>query len=302
MISCGAASAITVATAACVVSGDREKLRRLPDTAGLKNEVILQKSHRSGYEAQIEVTGARLVWVESMSDLERAINERTAMLFFLNKADPNGEIKSADWIRIGRERKVPTFNDAAADVPPKERLSAYVKDGFDLVAFSGGKGLLGPQNSGLLLGRKDLVDAAQHAISPHGGIGRGMKVGKEEIMGLLAAVERYLSVDHAAEYQLLEKRVAHILDALSKIRGVTAVRDVPVIANQVPHVILEWDEAKLGLTSQQLLARLREGDPPIEVSPVGRGKIRISVWMMQRDEHRIVARRLRELFSNAGKT
>lgn len=302
MVSCGAASAITVATAACLVSGNREKLRQLPDTTGLRNEVVLQKSHRSGYEAQIELTGARLVWVETLAELERAIGERTAMLFFLNKSDSSGQIKRADWIRIGKERNVPTFNDAAADVPPVERLSAYVKEGFDLVAFSGGKGLLGPQNSGLLFGRPDLVEAAQHAISPHGGIGRGMKVGKEEIMGLLAAVERYVKVDHAAEYRLLEKRVADIVEALSPVEGVRANREVPEIANQVPHAVLEWDETRLGLTSQQLAARLREGDPSIEVSRFGAGKIRISVWMMQRNEHRTVARRLREIFAGTSHT
>src|SRR5213593_2531238 len=180
MVTCGAASAITCAAAACLAGGDPRKVGQLPDTTGLRNEIVQQRSHRSGYEAQMLLTGAKIVSVESRQDLDREIGERTAMMFFLNKAEPDGAVKRAEWIQVGKERRVPTFNDDAADVPPPERLTSYVQEGFDLVAFSGGKGLLGPQSSGLLLGRKDLVDAARHGISPHGGVGRGMKVGKEE--------------------------------------------------------------------------------------------------------------------------
>jgi D-glucosaminate-6-phosphate ammonia-lyase len=299
MVSCGAASAITIATAACVAGGDRTKVARLPDTSGLKNEIVQQKSHRSGYEAQIDLVGTKTVWVETREELNQAINERTAMLFFLNKADPLGQIKSKEWIQVGKERKVPTFNDAAADIPPVERLSKYVNDGFDLVAFSGGKGLLGPQGSGLLLGRKDLIEAAQYAISPYGGVGRGMKVGKEELMGLLAAVERYLKVDHAAERRKLESRAAQIIEKVSKIQGLTVSQHVPEIANNVPHVLLEWQEDRLKLTSEELVRQLSAGNPPIMVSREEKGKIRISVWMMQGDEHRIVADRLKEIFTQA---
>lgn len=297
MVSCGAASGITVATAACIAGGDPRKVSQLPDTTGLKNEIVQQKTHRSGYEAQMLLVGAKIVWVETRAELDRAINERTAMMFFLNKADPHGQIKRQEWIQIGKERNVPTFNDAAADVPPVDRLSSYVKEGFDLVAFSGGKGLLGPQASGILLGRKDLVAAAQRAISPHGGIGRGMKVGKEEMMGLLAALERFLKTDHAAERRKLQGKADHIIEAVARIDGVKAQTYVPEIANEVPHVILEWDEHKLGRTSQEIVRQLREGEPPIAVSQDGQGKLRISVWMMQGDEHRIVARRLKEIWS-----
>jgi len=208
MVSCGAASAITCATAACAAGGEVEKVRQLPDTTGLKNEIVQQKSHRSGYEAQMTLVGSKIVWVESRRELDEAIGERTAMMFFLNKADPDGQIGRKEWIEVGRQRGVPTFNDAASDVPPPERLSQYVREGFDLVAFSGGKGLLGPQATGFLLGRADLIRAAQTAISPHGGIGRGMKVGKEEMMGALVALERYLKVDHAAERRELDRRTS----------------------------------------------------------------------------------------------
>lgn len=299
MVTAGAASAITVATAACVTRGDRQKLARLPDTTDMPNEVIEQKSHQCGYEAQMRLVGTRIVQVETRAELERAINPRTAMMFFLNKNDGDGQIKRAEWIEVARAHNIPSFNDAAADTPPASRLSSIVKEGFDLVAFSGGKGLRGPQCAGLLLGRKDLIDAGRPAISPFGGIGRGMKVGKEEIIGMLAAVERYMKLDQDAEMRVLENRVEHILAALSGIPGLSAKRFVPSIANEVPHIALEWDEAARGLTSQQLVEKLREGEPSIAVLPGGAGKTTISVWMMQGNEHRIVARRLRELFGKA---
>lgn len=295
MVTAGAASAITVATAACIVGGDASKLRQLPDTAELKNEVIQQKTHRSGYEAQMRLVGVKIVPVETPAELDAAINERTAMLHFLNLADPRGQIKRDEWIRVGRQRGIPTFLDAAADVPPVSNLNGYVKQGFDLVAFSGGKGLFGPQCSGLLLGRQELVDAAQQAISPHDGIGRGMKVGKEEIMGLLAAIERYLKVDHDSEQREMEAKVTYIIQAVAKA-GVTGKIDVPEIANHVPHALLEWDQAEKKLTSQQVVKQLMEGEPPIAVSGQRGGGLRISVWLMRGDEHKIVARRLREIF------
>jgi L-seryl-tRNA(Ser) seleniumtransferase len=297
MVTCGAASAITVGTAACLSQGDPAKLRQLPNREGIRFEVIQQKSHGSGYEHQMELCGAKVVPVQTRQELEAAITDRTGMMFFLNKAEPQGEIRAEDFIRIGRERGIPTMNDAASDATPKENLWKYTKQGFDLVIFSGGKALRGPQATGLLLGRKDLIDASFPAMSPYGGIGRGMKVGKEELCGLLAAVERYLKVDHEAEYRELETRVESIRTALKPVSGITTERHVPVIANEVPHVTVEWDEATRGLTSQQVVDKLQSGDPPIHVQRPGAGKLLISVWMMRGDEHRIVGRRLREILS-----
>jgi D-glucosaminate-6-phosphate ammonia-lyase len=296
MVTGGAASAITVAAGACIAHGDPDKLRRLPDTSGMKHEIIQQKSHRSGYEAQMTLVGAKIITVETAAELQSAINDRTAMMFFLNKADPLGQIRRAEWIQIAKQRGVPTFNDAASDATPKENLWKYVHDGFDLVAFSGGKALLGPQCSGLLLGRKDLIDAALPCMSPNGGIGRGMKVGKEEIVGLLAAVERYLKVDHDAEIRELESRVTHMKGQLAAAKGVTAERHVPVIANEVPHLLLTWDETALKLTAQDVTKKLSDGQPSIAVLNQGPGNVLVSVWMMRRDEHRVVAKRLREVF------
>jgi L-seryl-tRNA(Ser) seleniumtransferase len=297
MVTCGAASAIAVGTAACLSQGDPAKLRQLPDRQGIRFEVIQQKSHRSGSEHQMELCGAKIVTVETRKELEAAINEKTGMMFFLNKGEPDGEIKSDEFVKIGKDRGVPTMNDAASDATPKENLWKYTRQGFDLVIFSGGKALRGPQSSGLLLGRKDLIEASYPAMSPFGGIGRGMKVGKEELCGLLAAMERYLKVDHEAEFRELEARVASIRAALKGIAGIQTDRHIPVIANEVPHVTVQWDESAKGLSSKQVSEKLMAGDPPIHVQRPGQGQLLISVWMMRGDEHKIVGRRLREILA-----
>ena len=297
MVTCGAASAITVGTAACFSRNDPAKLRQLPNRDGIRYEVIQQKSHRSGYEHQMELCGAKIVSVETRQELEAAINEKTGMMFFLNKAERDGQIKSDDFVKIGKDRGIPTMNDAASDATPRENLWKYTQQGFDLVIFSGGKALRGPQSSGLLLGQKDLIAAALPAMSPFGGIGRGMKVGKEELCGLLAAVERYLKVDHQAEWRVLETRVSSIRAALKGISGVQTERHIPIIANEVPHVTVQWDEAARGLTAEQAGEKLEAGDPPIHVQRPGKGQLLISVWMMRGDEHIIVGRRLREILS-----
>src|SRR5436190_23751134 len=299
MVTCGCASAITLGTAACVAMGDQEKLRRLPDTTGMKNEIVQQKTHRGGYEQQMLLIGTRIVWVETREELERAINDRTAMMFFYNEMEPEGQIKRDEWIRVGKQRGVPTFNDAASDTPPVERLSQYVREGFDLVAFSGGKALLGPQCSGLLIGRKDLIEAALPGMNPYSSIGRGMKVGKEEMVGLLAAVERYLKVDHDHETKELEARVQDMIGALAKMRGLTAERHMPPIANHVPHVRLTWNEEDIKLQAGEVVRRLIEGNPPIAISKLGERRLQISVWMMRPGEHLVVSKRLPVIFTEA---
>ena len=314
LVTTGAAGAITLGTAACITGSDVKKINRLPDTSEMRHEIIIQKGHRSGYESQIRLVGAKIIEIETREQLEAAVNPRTAMLFFLNIGDPDGQIKRQEWVAIGKKHGIPTFNDAAADVPPKTRLSEYVKMGFDLVGFSGGKGLHGPQCSGLLLGRKDLIDAARINASPWGGtIGRGMKVGKEEIMGLLAAVERYLRIDHEAERRELEFRIREITQILSKIKGLKTEVFVPEIANHLPHLAVEWDPNEIKLTSQEVSEQLLKGDPCIELGGHnwGRPKSRsneaeksglqgltICVWTLRPGEPKIVARRLTEVLAS----
>lgn len=299
MVTCGCASAITMATVACVARGNPDNLKRLPDTTGMKNEIVQQKSHRGGYEQQMLLTGAKIVWVETKEELERAINDRTAMMFFYNEMEPEGKISRQEWIEVGKRRGVPTFNDAASDATPRERLFQYQKEGFDLVAFSGGKAIRGPQSSGILMGRKDLIEAARPGFNPYASIGRGMKVGKEEMIGLLTALERYLQADHDAERKELESRVAEIREGLAGIDGLATERYIPPIANHVPHVLVNWTESAFPWKTADVTRRLMQGDPPIAVSGFGERKLKISVWMMQPGEHKIVLARLREVFQRA---
>ncbi len=297
LVTAGAASALTLATAACAAGKDPEKIRRLPDTAGMRDEVIIQKAHRYGYDHAVRNVGVRLVEVETAEELERAVGERTAMMLFFNDADPLGRIRVEEFARLGRKLKVPTLNDAAADVPPAEHLTRYLKMGYDLVALSGGKGLRGPQSAGLLLGRKDLVEAAALNNNPHTDtVGRTNKVGKEEVVGMWAALEHYLQQDHAALAREWDGRVQTIADEVRSVKGVRAEPFTPPIANHVPHLRVSWDSG-IKLTPAEVAKRLREGEPRIEVRPLGPEALELSVWMLEPGEDRVVGRRLREVLS-----
>jgi L-seryl-tRNA(Ser) seleniumtransferase len=300
LVTCGAASALTLATAACVAGKDSQKIRRIPDTTGMKNEVIIQKSHRFGYDHAVRNVGVRLVEVETREDLERAVNERTAMMLFLNYQDPVGQIQVEEFAQLGKKLNVPTLNDAAADVPPVENLSRYTKMGYDLVAFSGGKGLRGPQCSGLLLGRRDLIEAAMLNTSPNGDtVARTNKVGKEEIVGLWAAVELYTKQDHEAIWRDWEKRCKTIADLVAPVPGVKTEIFVPEIANHCPHLRLTWDYAASGLKPADVVRQLREGEPRIETRPGNSQAVEIAVWMLEPGQDRLVGRRLREVLKRA---
>jgi len=300
MVTAGAASALTLGTAACLTGTNQEFIRRLPDTTGMKNEVIIQKSHRFGYDHAVRNCGIRLIEVQTREDLERAINDRTAMMLFLNANDPVGKIKAPEFAELGRKHNVPTFNDCAADVPPAENLSKYLKMGFDLVTFSGGKGLRGPQSAGLLLGRKDLIQAARLNASPYADtIGRGMKVNKEELLAMMVAVELYLKRDHQAEWREFERRAKLIADYAASVRGVSTEIWIPEIANHVPHLRIRWDQAQVKISVPEVVKRLREGEPSIEVVPGSRDQLMVGVWMLEPGEDRIVARRIREILRSA---
>jgi L-seryl-tRNA(Ser) seleniumtransferase len=303
MVTTGAAGAMLLGTAAAVTRGDAALIKRLPDTAGMKNEVIVQKTHHTCYDNQLTDVGVKLIDVETAADVERAITDRTALLFFLNLADPDGRIPRAEWIELARRRRVPALLDAAADVPPKGRLSEYTAMGFDMVAFSGGKALRGPNDTGLLLGRKDLIEAAKANTNPHCGvIGRMMKVSKEDMIALLAAVERYVRVDHEAEWREWERRLGVIEKALADIPSLRSERFVPPIANGVPHLLLTWDENRLQLTREELTKKLAAGAPPVllgRVRGTGDKGVLISVFMLKEGEDQIVADRLRDILKKA---
>ncbi len=312
LVTTGAAGAIFLGTAACLAGDDPDKLRRLPFTDGMKNEVVVQKLHNTMWTRQCEGAGARMVEVEHKDQLERAINGRTAMIYFL-VADrhfgrfrdmldaPGGKVSLEECVRIAKATRVPLLVDAAAELPPPDNLSAYTRAGVDLVAFSGGKGLRGPQNAGLLLGRRDLVGMAAQIQSPNSGIGRALKVSKETMIGMVAAVERYLKVDHAAEWNAWKAQVDHIKGVVEKIADVECGYVPREITNHVPRLWVKWDEKAFNLSREECFQALQEGEPSIVAlrTPLG---VTIVTWMMVPGEEKIVAVRLKEVLEKARRT
>jgi len=291
-VTAGAASALTLGTAACIAGKDAEKIRRLPDTEGMRNEVILPKAHRNGYDHAVRNAGARLVEVETAEDVLRVAGPKTAMLLYFNVHGPAGRIGVAEFAALAKKLGVPAFIDAAADVPPPENYSRFLKMGYDLAAFSGGKALRGPQCSGLLLGRKDLIEAAAANSSPNTDVvGRTNKVGKEEIVGLWAALELFLKQDPKERWREWEARCAAIAGLVTSAKGVKAETFVPEIANAVPHLKITWDRA---LKPADVVKRLRDGEPRIEVRPVIGDWLEVAVWMLEPEEVDLVGRRLQE--------
>jgi len=294
MVTSGAASALTLGTAAVLTGMDRQKMIDLPNLTGMKSEVIIQKSHRFGYDHAVRNCGVHLVEVETRDDLERLVGDKTAMMLFYNNNNKEGRIQDEEFVQLGKKHGVPTLNDAAADVPPVDNLWKYTKMGFDLVTFSGGKGIRGPQSAGLLLGRKDLIAAARLNAPPNGNtIGRGLKVNKEEMVGMLAALELYLAKDHAQEQREFEKRADVIRSSAAAVPGVTADIFVPEIANHVPHVRITWDAKAKGLTADEVVKSLRDGEPSIGARSENDALV-VGVWMMRPGEDKIVARRIRQ--------
>lgn len=299
LITSGAAAALLVGTAACVTRSDPDRVRRIPDTSGMPNEVVVQKTHRHNFDHAIRSVGTTFVEVETRDELERAIGPQTAMLHFLAYAEAKGQIGMADWIAAGKRHNIPNFVDAAAELPPVANLHRFCDAGFDLVAFSGGKGLRGPQCSGLLLGRKDLIDAAFLNNAPHSdSIGRGCKVGKEEIAGLLTAVELYVKRDHDGERRRWESIVESWEAALARVPGLTLKRIGPENAGTVPYLSMDWDPQRAGLTRELFIARLRDGEPRIEVWPTATRGVCVTPFMLEPGQERIVQRRLVEVFKS----
>ena len=293
MVTSGAASALTLGTAAVLTGTDQQKMVALPDLTTMKSEVIIQKSHRFGYDHAVRNCGVRLVEVESREDLERAVNPKTAMMFFYNNNNNVGQIRDQEFVQLGKKHAIPTFNDAAADVPPVDNLWNYTKMGFDLVTFSGGKGIRGPQSAGLLLGRKDLIAAARLNAPPNGNtVGRGMKVNKEEMLGMLVALEIYVEKDHERERREFDKRAEAIRSSAVSVPGVTAEVFVPEVANHVPHVRVTWQGGNRAAAAG-IVNALRDGEPSIAIRSEDAALV-IGIWMMRNGEEKIVARRLKE--------
>lgn len=301
MVTSGAAGALTAGTAGILTGKDQKKIQQLPDLTGMKSEVLIQKSHRYGYDHAVRACGVKMVEVESAAEFERAVSDQTAMALFFNDADPRGQIKLEEFVRLCKKHSIPSFNDAAADVPPVENFWKYTQMGFDLVTFSGGKGICGPQSAGLLLGRKDLIEAARLNTSPYSdSISRGMKVNKEEMVGMLVALEMFVKRDHAAEAREWDRRVEVIVKAAKKVPSVTSEVVVLPIANHTPHLHLKWDEKVVKITPPEVMKELRAGTPSIEACPAtSKESLVFTVWMMQKGDEQVVARRVQEILKKA---
>ena len=298
-VSSGAFGAMTIGLAGVMCGMDTEKVAQLPDTTGLKDEVIVQEAHDIGYTHALINTGAKLVKVKTAQDLEKAINKNTAMLWFLNANTDQGEIDREAFVALGKKHDIPTFIDCAADVPPVDNLFKFTKMGFDLVAFSGGKGIRGPQSAGLLLGKRKYIEAARLHTPPRGTtIARGMKVNKEEVLGMLAALEVYLAKDHKKEWELWENQIKLISDSALSVKGVETEIHVPPHANHVPSLRITWDENVVTITKDEMRKRLREGHPSIETVG-GKEEVGITTWMMEPGQERTVAQRVKEVLANA---
>jgi L-seryl-tRNA(Ser) seleniumtransferase len=293
LVTSGAAAAIQSGLAG-ILTGDNEALiRQLPDLAGMKSEVIIQKSHRNPFDHQLRSTGIKLVEIETREQLRHAVSDRTAMMHFTNFANAAGQIKVDEWVKLAKEYKLPCMNDAAADTPPVSHLWDYTNMGYDLVTFSGGKAMRGPQCAGLLVGRKDLVAYALLNNSPHEDtLGRSQKVGKEEIIGMVKALEIYLREDHDALAKEWQDRLGRISAELTKIPGVSTSFFTPDIANHVPHMQISWD-TKISVTPQQVSKSLRSGKPSIVIGGgEGRPGLTMCSFMLQPGEDKIVAEQL----------
>jgi L-seryl-tRNA(Ser) seleniumtransferase len=298
-VSAGCWSALVQGLAGVMTGMDRKKVMQLPNVDGMKSEVILQKSHANGYHQALTNTGAKLVIVETLEEAEAAINEKTAMLWFLNRELSAGKLNYEQWLALGKKHKVPTMIDIASDAHPVENLWKFNDMGFDLVAISGGKAMRGPQSAGILMGKKDLIAAARLSAPPNSGICRGHKVNKEEILAMYVALERHIKMDHVKEWKSWEDAMAVIVNTVNAIKGVSQKVFVPEIANNTPTLHLSWDANLIKLTGKQLRDNLWNGNPGIEVMGGGtmggnRDGIELSVWQLKPGQEKIVARRLKE--------
>ena len=316
MVTSGAAGAMAAATAACIAGDDPAKIWQLPDTTGLKHEVVMMGG-RSAFDSAIRLVGAKLVLVHSTDELQNALNDATAMIYTTDLGD-----QLAKEIAIAKNAKVPLLLDDAAGIPPIENIKLYAKMGADLYAFSGGKGLMGPQCSGLLLGRKDLIDAAVNNCSPwEGAVCRPMKVGKEEIIGCLTAVETWLKMDLNDLTREWNGRVQRIAKLIDTVPGVKTDIQIPQGGNRYPTLTITWDQQAWGFTVADCARKLSEGDPRIEVltrnnpslvpaveegypnrkEPESNDQLQIVSMTLQPGEDMIVGRRLRTVLNEARK-
>ncbi len=298
LVTSGAAAAIQSGLAG-ILTGDNEQfIRQIPDLTGMKSEVIIQKSHRNPFDHQLRNTGIKLVVIETRDDFRKAVNEKTAMMHFSNFANGAGQIKVDEWVKLSKEYKIPCMNDAAADTPPVSHLWDYANMGYDLITFSGGKAMRGPQCAGLLIGRKDLVANAFLNNSPHEDtIGRSQKVGKEEIVGMVKALDLYLNEDHEALWKEWQNQLEYISRQITRVDGVSTSFFVPDIANHVPHMAITWDSSRIALTPKEVSKLLADSTPSIIMGAgEDRPGLAMNSFMLQPGDNKVVAEQLTQIF------
>ncbi len=304
LVTSGCSAALTHATAACVAGGNPDLHVRIPDLRGFpKDEVIIPKHSRNVYDSAVRVVGTRVVEVSSVTEFEEALGPRTAMIYVLAGTAADQSVLNLKAIApLAKARGVPVLVDAAAEVLTIPNV--HLENGATLVAYSGGKCLRGPQTAGLLLGRKDLVRAAWVHSAPHHGPGRAMKVGKEEAIGMLMAVEMWVKRDHDAEWKRWTSSLDHIAKRLASIDGVTTTITQPNgLSNRTPSLRVWWDPQRFGFSGETIVRTLLDTEPRIAMSagrragpPLETG-VTVTPYMMSPGDERIVADRLYALLS-----
>ena len=301
IVTSGAAAALSHATAACIAGCDPEKMQRLPNLTGLKNQVVMPRESRNVYDHATRTLGVEIVEVNSAAELESALGPRTAMIQILGSHFGSQRFGLAEIAPIAKKAGVPILVDGAADyliVP-----NPYIAQGADLVAYSGGKIIRGPQTAGLLVGRKDLVRGAWANSAPHHAFGRAMKVSKEEVVGMVVAVESFLTKrDLKAEFREWESWYASITERITQVPGVKTQVRGPARGGPFPALIVSWDPKQIGLTAGEVGRLLLEGEPRIMSHASGAShSFLIRPVAMRPDDHKAVAQRLQEIFRSAPK-
>ncbi|MBI1735933.1 MAG: aminotransferase class V-fold PLP-dependent enzyme [Candidatus Rokubacteria bacterium] len=305
-VTAGASSGLVLQAAACIAGDDPAKIARLPDTTGMRSEIVIQRAHRFAYDQAYRVAGAVLVEIglarrTQPFELEAAIGDRTAAVAYLISpfTSPPGVLTLEQTIEIAHRRGVPVIVDAASMLPPRENLTRFLRMGADLVSFSGGKGIRGPQSSGILAGRRDLVRAASLNASPNQALGRAAKTSKEEIAGLVVALELFMAEDEKAEMQRYRDVSAAIVDAVADIPGLRAVVEHDAVNRVIPHAVVYFTPEWIGPSGHAVQVALAQGEPHVYVQQGGHqggyfDEIAVDPINLVPDDVPVLSRRLRE--------
>ena len=303
-VTAGASAALCLATCAVTAGKDRAKITRLPDLTGMKSEIVIQKVHRNSYDHAFRMVGVKLVEATTADDVRRAINDRTAALAMVLSHNSLGHLVELDeMISLAHAARLPLILDAAAEIPPAANLKKFVGMGADLVAFSGGKNLRGPQCSGILMGRKDLIESAYVNSAPNNYFARIAKVGKEEIVGLLVAVEMALQRDEDKQRREWTAMLNRVADRLKSVPTVRTEFIPNLDYSHSPRLSVQWDEVQLKVTLDEMVRKLREGTPSIEASdmtkfrPAWKG-LGIFPYNLLPGEEIMVAKRVSEILGS----